>query len=929
MEAITPAERKNIDLTLNQKNEDENYIQKIDIKGKKARKLILVIGNNRIFLFKIGGKLEFDCHYLDILELRSENPKELSIKFKTDINGKEPLVFGLENPKEISEIILAVDYLFTLNFPGMKSRLKIVIQPESRIPEIYSSPNAITPEMGSCGGFTLTYFSICDYMGIQPINEVSWQIENILASKQVKEFDYSFFYKKDRLVTADARPIMKALEINPYFTSFSIRGVKLSNECILAIIGLVSQNTLFEKIVLNGIGLDKSHCEKLVDALISNKSLPLKELDLGNNNIEDKGMLAIAELLKTNNYQLCTLILNNCSTGRAAMSALGDALSGNDSIVGNLKYFDIGGNKLELEGSTSVSNLLVKSKQLQTFIISHSQPQFHQLKKCSTLTKFDNSGNKIIKKDSLHLDMVRFFNHSSMLVELNLSKCSLPTDVINEIFGEGNLQRMEILNLSENDLGDEGVTLICDTLSNHPTLTSLDLSLNFNRRSKTRPNAIESIINLIEKKSKLHFPIRSFILQGGPKSQLKGDLLPVICSLFYNSSLQELDIQGHAGGDVCAAAISKMLQSNSTLEKLHWDDNATTYRGLSLFKIGLSRNSTLLHTPLPMKDIASALKSDATPLYHQKLTELCTEIQQMILDNYCKSNGFSTSNNSTNASNTSNSNLVGVTKPRSSSSPFVFDVKSTINSCAGLKSFISLDIDIDAISDLTPLSFCYIINVLLGLDSLKQLNIPMYSALKRLVAVVILVLEYFILNKISPPKIVLSVFVMVFGAVIAGVTDLTFNSLGYSLVLTSCFFQASYLIFVKKTARDMPTYDMLYYNSVLSLPFITILMLVKKEIDYFVVYEHLNNIYFQSYFILSVILGFVLNFCIFFCTSVNSPLTTSVTGQVKNIASTVIGAMVFNDIIIHPINLLGLLVNIIGSIWYSFLKLTSGSGGGG
>ncbi|KAM9954497.1 hypothetical protein ACTFIW_003096 [Dictyostelium discoideum] len=236
---------------------------------------------------------------------------------------------------------------------------------------------------------------------------------------------------------------------------------------------------------------------------------------------------------------------------------------------------------------------------------------------------------------------------------------------------------------------------------------------------------------------------------------------------------------------------------------------------------------------------------------------------------------------------------------------------------------INTNFEKETIKKLMPLSFCYIINVLLGLDSLKQLNIPMYSALKRLVAVVILVMEYFILKKVSPPKIIASVVVMVIGAVVAGITDLSFNSLGYSLVLLSCIFQASYLIYVKKVASNMSTYDMLYYNSVLSLPITIFLMIVNQEIEYFQTFEHLYDSSFQAYFILSIFLGFFLNFCIFFCTSVNSPLTTSVTGQVKNIASTIIGAMVFNDIIIHPINILGLIINIIGSIWYSFLKLTS------
>ncbi|KYQ93705.1 hypothetical protein DLAC_05091 [Tieghemostelium lacteum] len=705
MEILTQIERKNIDLVLSQKNEDENYLQKVEVKGKKARKLFILIGNNRIFFFKVGGKLEFDYHLLDILELRSDNPKEITIKLRSD-NGKEPLVLGIDFPQDTNEIIFAVDYLFSLNFPTMKSnRVKIVVLPESRQTEIFNNPvnaNMAKPEMGSCGGFTLTYFSMCDFMNIQPINEVNWHVDNILAGSPIKEFDYGFFYKKERLIGTDAKPIMAALAINQYFTSFSVRGIKLSSDCLLSIISMLSQNTCFEKLVLNGVGLDRGLTEKLVDALQSNKALPLKELDLGDNAIEDKGMLAVVELLKNcqlNGYQLRSLVLSNCSAGKSSMLALCECLASQESLISNLKNLDISQNRLENDGSVAISNFLGKSKALTHLNLSNGNPQFHQLKVCKTLTNFDSSGNKVEKKHNVHRDMINFLNHSIFLTQLNLSKCSIPVEIISDLFGEGNLMKLESLNVSDNDLGDEGVSQLCDHLSNHPCLRALDISGNFIRRSKARTQMIESIINLLEKKSKTHYFMRSIVIQGGTKSQLKGDLLPVVCSLYYNNTLKEIDISGHAIGDILAAAIGKLLQVNSTLEKLHWDDNGTTHRGLSLFKIGLARNQSLLHSPLPMKDIASSLKSDNTPQHLQKMTELCTEIQQLISN----SKAASTANGglSSNLSNSTGSNTgrllspKGPTpNPRASTAVIpTVDPKSTIISCAGLGSFNTSNFD--------------------------------------------------------------------------------------------------------------------------------------------------------------------------------------------------------------------------------------------
>ncbi|GAM18740.1 hypothetical protein SAMD00019534_019150, partial [Acytostelium subglobosum LB1] len=689
---------ENIDFVLNQRNEEENLLLKIDVKGKKARKLFLLVGNKRAFFFKPGGKLEVDYHFLDIMEVKTDNPKEVQMKFRSD-NGKEPLVFAVDNANDSAEIVLAMDYLFTLNFPGMKTnRMKIIVLPDTRVAEIYSSPNAVTPEIGPCAGLSLTYSSMCDFMNVQPISEVIWHIDYVLNGTDVKDFDYGFFFKKDRLLSGDARPLMAALAINTWFNSFTIKSVKLSTECIGAIISLVGQSTSFEKININGVGFDRSSCEKLVDAIASNKALPLKELDLGNNQIEDKGMIALADMLKTTQLQLSSLILEGCGVGRAAMSALGEALGANDVMLTHLKYLDISGNKLESEGSNSISNFLVKSKSLRTFKIASTQPLFHQLKKCATITTFDNSGNRIVKKDSLHLDMVRFLNHSLHLTNLNLSRCQMPIEVIQEVFGEGNLSKLETLNIAENDLGDEGISIVCDLLASHTNLKSLDISGNFIRRSKVRTNAIESIINMVEKKSRTYSSIKTLIIQGGSKSQLKGDLLPIICSLYYNSTLKELDISGHSIGDIGAAALGKLLQSNFTLEKLEWDDNSTTARGLMLFKLGLLRNSSLCKMPIPMRDIATSLKSDNTPLNIQRITELVGEIQQQLLDNLAKNTAQSTRPKSMSAG------TLSPPKPRSSSTPtFAIDPKMTTATCAGLKSFSDSSVDSEIIEPLANL----------------------------------------------------------------------------------------------------------------------------------------------------------------------------------------------------------------------------------
>jgi len=228
-----------------------------------------------------------------------------------------------------------------------------------------------------------------------------------------------------------------------------------------------------------------------------------------------------------------------------------------------------------------------------------------------------------------------------------------------------------------------------------------------------------------------------------------------------------------------------------------------------------------------------------------------------------------------------------------------------------------------------PLSLCYFSTVLLALVSLPHLSLAMYSALKRLSAFLILICEYLVLSKTSPKSIWCSVGVMVLGALIAGITDMTFDLTGYMFALSSCFFQALYLVMVKKNTTDVGPVEMLFYNCTLSIPFVFGLVVFLDEINYVRNFELLHDPGFRTYFLLSVAIGAFLNFFIFYCTSVNSPLTTSITGQAKNVLTTILGVLIFNDLVIQPINILGLCINGLGGVWYTFLKLKSGGGGGG
>lgn len=63
----------------------------------------------------------------------------------------------------------------------------------------------------------------------------------------------------------------------------------------------------------------------------------------------------------------------------------------------------------------------------------------------------------------------------------------------------------------------------------------------------------------------------------------------------------------------------------------------------------------------------------------------------------------------------------------------------------------------------------------------------------------------------------------------------------------------------------------------------------------------------------TVVLGITIHHSTFICTRVNEPLMTMVAGQLKNIVSTIVGALVFSDFKFLWMNVIGLAISMIGA----------------
>lgn len=141
-----------------------------------------------------------------------------------------------------------------------------------------------------------------------------------------------------------------------------------------------------------------------------------------------------------------------------------------------------------------------------------------------------------------------------------------------------------------------------------------------------------------------------------------------------------------------------------------------------------------------------------------------------------------------------------------------------------------------------PLAIFWCLNVLSGIFTLEYMSIPMFSTLRRLTTLIVLIGEHVLLRKYATRPIWLAVIVMTLGALVAGVSDLDFNPMGYMCVTINNLCTAAYLLLIQITKRDLQVSNLqlLFLMNLCSLPFLVITFLC-FDAQLVSQYAHLRN----------------------------------------------------------------------------------------
>ncbi|KAJ8774094.1 hypothetical protein K2173_009525 [Erythroxylum novogranatense] len=222
-----------------------------------------------------------------------------------------------------------------------------------------------------------------------------------------------------------------------------------------------------------------------------------------------------------------------------------------------------------------------------------------------------------------------------------------------------------------------------------------------------------------------------------------------------------------------------------------------------------------------------------------------------------------------------------------------------------------------------PLSAAYLFYMLVTMESVRGVNVPMYTTLRRTTVMFTMIVEYILAGMSYTPPIVGSVGLIVFGAFIAGARDLSFDFYGYAVVFLANISTAIYLASIGRVGKSsgLNSFGLMWCNGIICGPVLLLLTFLRGELEATMNFPHLFSAGFVAVLLLSCMLAFFLNYSIFLNTSLNSALTQTICGNLKDLFTIVLGWIFFGGLPFDIFNVIGQLLGFVGSGLYAYFKL--------
>ncbi|XP_011081547.1 putative UDP-sugar transporter DDB_G0278631 [Sesamum indicum] len=250
-------------------------------------------------------------------------------------------------------------------------------------------------------------------------------------------------------------------------------------------------------------------------------------------------------------------------------------------------------------------------------------------------------------------------------------------------------------------------------------------------------------------------------------------------------------------------------------------------------------------------------------------------------------------------------------------------ISFSTNESLALNDSSKMLVSVKTLINTSPLSLTYLLYMLASMESVRGVNVPMYTTLRRTTVVFTMILEYVLVRQRYTRPILGSVALIVLGAFIAGVRDLSFDSYSYLVVFVSNISTAVYLTTIARIGKSsgLSSFGLMWCNGIFCGPILLISTIFRGDLERIKNFPYLTSPGFLVVLLLSCILAFFLNYSIFLNTTLNSALTQTICGNLKDFFTVALGWIIFGGLPFDLLNVTGQLIGFIGSAMYAYYKL--------
>lgn len=187
-----------------------------------------------------------------------------------------------------------------------------------------------------------------------------------------------------------------------------------------------------------------------------------------------------------------------------------------------------------------------------------------------------------------------------------------------------------------------------------------------------------------------------------------------------------------------------------------------------------------------------------------------------------------------------------------------------------------------------------------GSKTLQYLTVAMFTVFKNITIIIVALGEERIFGSRINGLMWISFGLMVFGSIVGGMNDLSFNAVGYFWMILNSASSAAYLLYMKGTIKSVgfTDYDSVFYNNMLSIPILFFLSLIFEDWTSFtgrIFYENSisSNLKLSFAIVLSGIAGFFISFTTAWCLRVSPSTTYSMVGALNKLPVALSGLIFF------------------------------------